>query len=117
MSRAHAGVRYWIDAKDNQPPPNHVYHLNSSKISDGSRAVGVTTLTMTIPFPLQEALRDSITSGSFVDTKFWVFSERRKSKPERIGEPKALFVNEHVAKRVPRLASRAAVLNYSRYLN
>ena len=61
---------------------------------------------MAIPFPLQEALRDSITSGTFVDTKFWVFS-KRGSKPERIGEPKALFVNGRVAKRAPRLASRA----------
>ena len=61
---------------------------------------------MTIPFPLQEALRDSITSGTFVDTKFWLFS-KRTSKPGRVGEPKALFVNGHVARRVPRLASRA----------
>ena len=65
----------------------------------------VATLTMTIPFPLQEALRDSITSGTFVDTKFWLFS-KRASKPGRVGDPKPLFVNGHVAKRVPRLASR-----------
>ena len=71
---------------------------------------------MTIPFPLQEALRDSIISGTFVDTKFWVFS-KRGSKPEHVGEPKALFVNGHVAKRVPRLASRAVVLSHSGYLN
>ena len=60
MSWAHAGVRCWIDAKDNQPPPNHLCHLNSSKVSEGSRAVRVVTLAMNIPFPLQEALRDSI---------------------------------------------------------
>ncbi|KAF9793428.1 hypothetical protein BJ322DRAFT_1103822 [Thelephora terrestris] len=59
---------------------------------------------MTIPTPLQEALRDSITSGTFVDVKFWVFSKRR-SNPGSIGGPKALFVNEHVAKRVPRLGA------------
>jgi hypothetical protein len=64
---------------------------------------------MTIPIPLQEALKDSITSGTFVDTKFWVFS-KRNSKPGRAVKPKALFFNEHVAKRVPRLASRAAPL-------
>jgi hypothetical protein len=91
-----------------------VYHLNSSKTSDSSHIVDVATLTMTIPFPLQEALRDSITSGTFVDTKFWVFS-KRGSRSGRVGEPKALFVNGHVAKRVPRLASRAAVLSCPRY--
>jgi len=63
-------------------------------------------MSMIIPLPLQEALRDSITSGTFVDTKFWLFS-KRTPKPGRVGEPKALFVNGHVAKRVPRLASRA----------
>jgi len=68
--------------------------------------VKIATLTMTIPSPLQEALRDSITSGTFVDTKFWLFS-KRTSKPGRVGEPKALFVNGHVVRRVPRLASRA----------
>ena len=63
---------------------------------------------MTIPTPLQEALKDSITSGTFIDTKFWVFS-KRNSKPGYAGEPKALFVNGHVAKRVRRLGTRAAV--------
>ena len=60
---------------------------------------------MTIPIPLQEALRDSITSGTFVDTKFWVFSSRR-SNSGRVGAPKPLFVNERVARRVPRLGAR-----------
>jgi len=69
---------------------------------------------MTIPLLLQEALRDSITSGTFVDTKFWLFS-KRTSKPGHIGEPKPLFVNEHVAKRVPHLAHRAAVFGRSGY--
>jgi len=81
-----------------------VCDLNSS---ENSRILGVVTLIMTsIPFPLQEALRDSITSGTFVDTKFWLFA-KRASKPGRVGEPRPLFVNGHVAKRVPRLASRA----------
>ena len=80
----------------------HMCHLNSS---ESSPIVNVATLTMTIPFPLQEALRNSITSGTFVDTKFWLFS-KRASKPGRVGDPKPLFVNGHVAKRVPRLASR-----------
>ena len=96
-------VRYCIDAKDNHLHPNHVYHLNPS---ENSPIANVAILTMTIPFPLQEALRDSITSGTFVDTKFWLFS-KRTSRPGRVGQPKPLFVNGHVAKRVPRLASRA----------
>jgi len=64
---------------------------------------------MDIPIPLQEALRDSITSGTFIDTKFWVFS-KRNSKAGRIGEPKALFVNGHVVRSVPRLGARTFVL-------
>lgn len=63
---------------------------------------------MTIPIPLQESLQDSITSGSFVDTKFWVFSKRARSNPGRVGEPKALFLNGRVAKRVPRLGASMA---------
>ena len=76
--------RYHIDAKDDY----------------------ILTWTMTIPLRLQESLRDSITSGTFVDTKFWLFS-KRGSKSQPIGEPKALFVNAHVVKRVPRLSSCA----------
>ena len=71
---------------------------------------------MTIPLPLQEALRDSITSGTFVDTKFWVFS-KRGSKSGRVGVPKALFVNGHVARRVQRLGFRAAALSDPKHLN
>ena len=93
-----AGIECRVDAQDNQPHAYRVYHVNSSE-----------NLTMTIPLPVQEALRDSITSGTFVNTKFWVFS-KRSSKPGRVGEPKALLVNEHVAKRIPRLASRAPTL-------
>jgi hypothetical protein len=65
---------------------------------------------MAIPIPLQEALRDSITSGTFVDTKFWVFS-KRSSKTGRVGGPKALFVNGHVVRSVPRLGARAFLLS------
>ena len=102
-------ARYCIDAKDSQLHPNLVYH---SSLFENSPIANAATLTMTILLPLQEALRDSITSGTFVDTKFWLFS-KRASKPGRIGEPKQLFVNGHVAKRVPRLASRVAVFNCS----
>ena len=85
--------------------------LNPSKASNNSGIAEVATLAMTIPLPLQEALRDSITSGTFVDTKFWVFSKRGQ-KSGRIGEPKALFANGHVVRRVPRLRSRADVHAY-----
>ena len=68
----------------------------------------LTHSVMTIPIPLQEALRDSITSGTFIDTKFWVFSERC-SKPGRVGKPKALFANGHVVRSVPRLSARTFV--------
>ena len=75
---------------------------------NNSRTVDVAAPVMaTIPIPLQEALRDSITSGSFVDTKFWLFSKRR-SNSGRVGGPKALFVNERVARRVSRLGAREA---------
>lgn len=67
---------------------------------------------MDIPTPLQEALRDSITSGTFIDTKFWVFS-KRSSKSGRVGEPKALFVSGHVVKSVPRLGACTFVSNVS----
>ena len=55
------GVRCYIDAEDNQPHPSLVCHLNSS---ENSRILDVTVATSTmtsVPFPLQEALRDSIT--------------------------------------------------------
>ena len=67
---------------------------------------------MTIPIPLQEALRDSITSGSFVNAKFWLFS-KRTSNSGRIGGPKALFVNERVAKSVPRLGACTSIFRCS----
>ena len=81
--------------------------FSSPRISNNSssKIVDTATLVMSVPIPLQEALKDSITSGSFVDTKFWLFSKRR-SNPGRVGVPKALFVNERVAKRIPRLGAR-----------
>ena len=104
MSRALWEPRYRIGAKDSQPRLDHVWRLSLSQTSNGPHIVDVANLVMTIPLPLQEALRDSITSGTFIDTKFWVRS-KRGSKSGHVGEPKALFVNGRVAKRVPRLAS------------
>ena len=83
--------------------------LQIARTPDSSRVADITTSSMDIPIPLQEALRDSITSGTFVDTKFWVFS-KRNSKLGRVGEPKALFVNGHVVRSVPRLAARTFAL-------
>ena len=68
---------------------------------------------MDIPTPLEEALRDSITSGTFIDTKFWVFS-KRSSKSGRVGGPKALFVNGRVLKSVPQLNACMFASNISR---
>ena len=70
---------------------------------------------MAIPIRLQEALKDSITSGTFVDTKFWILS-KRGLKSACVGEPKALFVNGHIARSIPRLSSRATTLQiYPRF--
>ena len=71
------------------------------------RAIDVASPVMTIPLPVQEALRDSITSGTFIDTKFWVFS-KRSSKAGRVGGPKALFVNGHVVRGVSQLGARTS---------
>ena len=64
---------------------------------------------MDIPISVQEALRDSITSGTFIDTKFWVFSKRGSKTGRRVGDPKALFVNGHVVRSVPGLGARMFV--------
>ena len=48
---------------------------------------------------LLDALDDSITSGTFVDTKFYVFSRREPSGC--IGSQRALYCNSRVLKTVP----------------
>jgi len=53
---------------------------------------------------LQAALNDSITSGRFIDTKFYVFSRRDKSG--RVGTPKILFANNRVLTTVPYFETR-----------
>lgn len=94
-----------MDAEDTAAKVTPRLFHTLTQISNIPRTANVATLLMTIPIPLQEALRDSITSGSFVDTKFWVFS-RRDPHRECVGGPKALFFNERVARRVPRLGAR-----------
>lgn len=53
---------------------------------------------------LHAALNDSITSGRFIDTKFYVFSRRDRSG--RVGTPKALFANSRVLATVPYFETR-----------
>jgi hypothetical protein len=108
MSRALWEPRCRIDAKDNQPGLCIYFELvsNLKQFTHRTRR----PLVMAIPTPVQEALRDSITSGTFIDTKFWVFS-KRNSKVGRVGEPKALFVNAHVVRSVPQLGARTFVLS------
>ena len=103
-------VRIWLPG-GGRARSDLVSSFSSPRISNNSKSktVDVATSAMSIPIPLQEALKDSITSGSFVDTKFWLFS-KRSSNPGRVGAPKALFVNGRVAKRIPRLGARTAPL-------
>jgi len=52
---------------------------------------------------LLDALTDSITSGTFVDTKLYVFSRRERSG--RVGSPRALYCNSRVLNTVPYLSA------------
>ena len=56
------------------------------------------------PQVLLDALNDSIISGTFVDTKFYVFSRRDSSG--RVGAPRALYCNSRVMNTVPYISSR-----------
>ena len=55
------------------------------------------------PHFLLDALNDSITSGTFVDTKFYVFSRREASG--RVGSPQALYCNSRVLDTIPYLST------------
>ena len=52
---------------------------------------------------LLDTLNDSITSGAFVDTKFYVFSRREASGC--VGSPRALYCNSRVLNTVPYFSS------------
>jgi len=52
---------------------------------------------------LLDALTDSITSGTFIDTKLYVFSRRERSG--RVGSPRALYCNSRVLNTVPYLSA------------
>ena len=65
------------------------------------------TLANTKMYPphfLLDALTDSITSGTFIDTKFYVFSHRDASG--RVGSPRPLYCNSRVLKTVPYFSTR-----------
>jgi len=52
---------------------------------------------------LLDALTDSITSGTFIDTKLYVFSHRERSG--RVSSPRALYCNSCVLNTVPYLSA------------
>jgi len=52
---------------------------------------------------LLDVLTDSITSGTFIDTKLYVFSRREASG--RVGSPRALYCNSRVLNTVPYLSA------------
>ena len=59
---------------------------------------------MVVPQPLLDALDESITSGTFIDTKFYVFSRRGASG--RVDSPRPLYCNSHVLSTVPYFSAR-----------
>ena len=59
-----------------------------------------TATKMDPPQFLLDALTDSISSGTFIDTKFYVFS-RRDSATGRVGSPRALYCNSRILDTVP----------------
>jgi len=59
---------------------------------------------MTLPQALEEALFDSLTTGIFVDVKFYAFSQRTSSG--RVRCPKPLFANSHTLQTVPYFRAR-----------
>ena len=64
---------------------------------------------MFITTPLQAALEDSISSGKFIDTKFWVFDHLNRETGQ-VEQPRAVFANSAVVKSVPHLGARTLFL-------
>ncbi|KAF9781707.1 hypothetical protein BJ322DRAFT_1077750 [Thelephora terrestris] len=54
---------------------------------------------MSLPQALGEALFDSLSTGTFVDVKFYAFSQRTPSG--RVRCPKSLYANSHILQTVP----------------
>ena len=53
--------------------------------------------------PLLDSLNESIESGVFIDTKFYVFSRRDVSG--RVGSPRPLYCNSRALNTVPYLSA------------
>ena len=62
-------------------------------------------LSMDPPHILLDALHDSISSGTFIDTKFYAFSRREGSG--RVSSPRALYCNGRILDAVPYFSSCA----------
>ena len=58
---------------------------------------------MDLPHFLLDPLEESISSGIFIDTKFYVFSRRDASG--RVGSPRPLYCNSHVLNTVPHFST------------
>ena len=71
-----------------QPHLNDVVHRPRTSIQMSSP-----------PHFLLDALEESITFGTFIDTKFYVFSRRDASG--RVGTPRPLYCNSRVLSTVP----------------
>jgi hypothetical protein len=56
------------------------------------------------PHFLLDALTESIISGTFIDTKFYIFSRRDASG--RVGSPRSLYCNSRVLNTVPYFSTR-----------
>ena len=59
---------------------------------------------MNLPNFLLDPLEESVTSGTFIDTKFYTFSRRDASG--RVGSPRPLYCNSHVLNTVPYFSAR-----------
>ena len=76
-----------------------------SNISSGFLPSHLRTLsTMSLPQALEEALFDSLSTGTFVDVKIYAFSQHTSSG--RVRAPKPLYANGHVLQTVPYFHSR-----------
>jgi hypothetical protein len=60
---------------------------------------------MFISAPLKAAFEDSISSGKFIDTKFWV-PNRLNRETGQLEQPKAVFANSTVVRSIPYLSAR-----------
>lgn len=59
---------------------------------------------MSLPQALEESLFESLSTGTFMNVKFYAFSQRTASG--RVRYPKPLYANDHVLQTVPYFRSR-----------